>query len=316
MKRGLSHAQGSQGSFDQFDWDRLRIFRAVARTCSMSAAASLLGVSSPTISRRITELEITLHTELFRRNHTGVILTKAGDALLRHADLVADTIEAAQNEVCSAANDSGTHIQLVCSEAIALYWIAPRLAQFQLSNPDTIVDLTISDSPSDFHDLAGDIAIQGLRPTESDLMVSRIGRSHYAGFVSTEWEMDHAMPSSLTDLARRKALVHSPYVELLQRSGNSFPGLDMMRRMNTLETMVSFCESAIAPALLPTHIADRFPDLVVCPAPRSPAIDIWLYHTPRVRKLKNGGCFLEWLHHIFSADQSEWFRQVDVTRMC
>lgn len=143
---------------------------------------------------------------------------EGGDALLRHADLVADTIEAAQNEVCSAANDSGTHIQLVCSEAIALYWIAPRLAQFQLSNPDTIVDLTISDSPSDFHDLAGDIAIQGLQPTESDLMVSRIGRSHYAGFVSAEWEKDHAMPSSLSDLARRKALVHSPYSELLQIS--------------------------------------------------------------------------------------------------
>jgi DNA-binding transcriptional LysR family regulator len=280
----------------------------------MSAAAVLLGGSLPTISRRVTDLETALHTELFRRNHAGVTLTEAGQTLLRHADLVADTMEAAQEEVRIATDDTGTCLHLVCCEAIALYWIAPRLADFQRDNPDIIVDLSISDSPADFHRLSGDIAIQACRPNEPDLVVSRVGRSHHAGFVSAGTRMDQTAGRSLPDLATEKALIHTPYAEHLCVSGNAFPGLGLMRRMNSMEVMVSFCQSGIAPALLPTHLAERFPELLLCRASRPPALDVWLYHTSRVRKLKNGGIFLDWLHAAFSAGESDWFRQVDITR--
>jgi len=280
----------------------------------MSAAASVLGGLLPTISRRVTDLENALHTELFHRHHTGVDLTEAGRTLLRHADLMADTIQAAQDEVGGAANDEGNYLQLICSEALALYWIAPRLSAFQLSNPDLVIDLTITDTPSDFHRLAGDIALQMSRPTESDLVTRRIGRSHYAGFVSSDWQATHPLPNSLSDLAQAGALIHAPYTEHLNRSGNALPELSMMRRMNAMEAMVSFCQSRVAPALLPTHLSDRFAQLVACPTPRIPALDIWLYHTPHARRLKNGGRLLDWLHDIFAPEESDWFRQVDVTR--
>lgn len=316
MKRGLSPTKDAQAPYDRFDWDRLRIFRAVAQTGSMTAAASMLGGSLPTISRRVTDLETALQTELFRRNHSGVNLTEAGRTLLRHADLMADTIQAAQDEVSMTAADQRVCLQLVCCESLALYWVASRLADFQLSHPDLVVDLSISNSPADFHRLSGDIAIQLTRPADSDLVARRIGRSHHAAFVSVDWRAARPLPSSLSELARVGALVHAPYADQLSASGESFAGLNLMRRMSAMETMTAFCQSGVAPAVLPTHLADRFPNLVICPEPRAPACDIWLYHTPRIRRMKQGGRFLDWLQDIFSPGASNWFRQVDVTRRC
>ena len=314
MKRGLSHAKGVPASAEPFDWDRLRIFRAVAHTGSMSAAAALLGGSLPTISRRITDLEIALHAELFQRHHTGVNLTRAGLTLLRHADLMADAVKAAQDEMAFTASNGESHLQLVCSEALAQYWIAPRLGAFQLDNPDLIIDLIISDTDSGLREYAADISIQHSRPTEPDLVIQRLGRSHHAGFVSQSRHAETAPPASSDDLAIRKALIHSPYMKWLADGGGSVPEFATMRPMNSMAAIVSCCSPNVAPAILPTHILDSSDELTLCQGTHMPALDIWLCHTPRLRKLKNATRLLEWLNDLFSPQQSDWFRQLDITR--
>ena len=62
---------------ERFNWDRLRVFRLVAEAQSMSAAARAIGESTPTISRRINDLERELGTKLFERSKRGVALTAA-----------------------------------------------------------------------------------------------------------------------------------------------------------------------------------------------------------------------------------------------
>ncbi len=313
MKRGLSHTIGGEAPFDQFDWDRLRVFRAVAKTGSMSAAAIVLGGSLPTISRRVTDLETALQAELFQRNHTGVDLTDAGRTLLRHADLMADTIHAAQIEVGSVANDVGRAIHLVCNEPLAQYWIVPRLAEFQLLNPELTIDVSISNSSLESQDSAWDISIQTYRPRNPDQISRRIGRSHFAAFVSSDWKLSNGTPASVSDLTQAHALVHASYASQLEQSRTLFPGLDMMRRMNSMEAMISFCSAGVSPAILPTHIIHRYPDVIACPIPGLPALDIWLTQSPRLRRVKSADGFLDWLVGLFSPTESDWFRQLNVT---
>ena len=66
---------------ERFNWDRLRVFRLVADARSMTSAARALGESTPTVSRRINDLERDLGTKLFLRSKRGVELTAAGKRL-------------------------------------------------------------------------------------------------------------------------------------------------------------------------------------------------------------------------------------------
>ena len=64
------------------DWEALRDFLTVAEHGSLSSAARQLGVSQPTLTRRMAALEESLRAELFRRSPRGLELTEAGEAML------------------------------------------------------------------------------------------------------------------------------------------------------------------------------------------------------------------------------------------
>ncbi|MFN6980257.1 MAG: LysR family transcriptional regulator, partial [Gemmobacter sp.] len=67
------------------DWDDLRIFLAVARGESLSAAGRSLRIDAATVGRRIARLEAALGAVLFRRSAQGYALTEAGARLMDHA---------------------------------------------------------------------------------------------------------------------------------------------------------------------------------------------------------------------------------------
>ena len=64
------------------EWDRVRIFLAVARSRQMLAAAKSLGLNHATVGRQLTQLEDELQTKLIERHINGCTLTPAGEALL------------------------------------------------------------------------------------------------------------------------------------------------------------------------------------------------------------------------------------------
>src|ERR1700754_3662528 len=80
---------------DQFcadlDWEDVRIFTALARHGSLSAAARALSVNHGTVARRISSLEKTLGERLVERRPDRYILTVAG----QHALDLANQMEVA-----------------------------------------------------------------------------------------------------------------------------------------------------------------------------------------------------------------------------
>jgi DNA-binding transcriptional LysR family regulator len=71
------------------DWDNVRVFLAVAREGSMRAAGRSLGLSQPTIARRLAAFEGALGgPALFDRLPEGLRLTAAGEQLVPEAEIV------------------------------------------------------------------------------------------------------------------------------------------------------------------------------------------------------------------------------------
>jgi len=63
------------------DWDKLRIFHAVAEAGSFTHAGELLNLSQSAVSRQVSALEGSLNVSLFHRHARGLILTEQGDGL-------------------------------------------------------------------------------------------------------------------------------------------------------------------------------------------------------------------------------------------
>src|SRR5579875_248335 len=65
------------------DWDKLRVFHAVAEAGSFTHAGEVLNLSQSAVSRQISALEESLNVPLFHRHARGLILTEQGELLFR-----------------------------------------------------------------------------------------------------------------------------------------------------------------------------------------------------------------------------------------
>ena len=81
------------------DWDKLRIFHAVADAGSFTHAGHELGLSQSAVSRQISALEQDLRVLLFHRHARGLILTEQGEVLYRTAHEVFTKLAATQTRL-------------------------------------------------------------------------------------------------------------------------------------------------------------------------------------------------------------------------
>ena len=120
----------------------LQIFEAAARHQNFTAAGQDLGVTQSAVSRKISELEVILDVQLFRRSGPKLALTATGRAL---ADRVSYALRDLQRACAEAkpAIDTGI-VTLSMLPSVAAKWLAPRLGLFTQLHPQ--IDLRVSAS--------------------------------------------------------------------------------------------------------------------------------------------------------------------------
>jgi len=119
--------------------DALRAFEAAARHLSFTRAAEELFVTQSAVSKQVIALESALATRLFERKTRALVLTAAGERLLR-----ATTIAFAELRVATAELRGGDEptVTLATTQAFASFWLIPRLAGFRRTHPG--IDIRIS----------------------------------------------------------------------------------------------------------------------------------------------------------------------------
>lgn len=128
------------------DLNSLRYFRAVAKSQSLTGAAKALGVSQPTLSVAMQNLEARLSTTLLVRDRNGVKLTTTGDELLRYTERVFALLEEAEERVRGLEQgDFGTFV-LGCHESLGSYFLPPFMTEILGSHRG--IELLLSNAPS------------------------------------------------------------------------------------------------------------------------------------------------------------------------
>ncbi|MCP4184545.1 MAG: LysR family transcriptional regulator [Hyphomicrobiales bacterium] len=166
-----------------FDWNLIKSFLAVLDEGTLSSAAKILGISQPTLTRHINELENALGILLFERDRNGARPTSGALAISDNAR----EINAANQALCLSATGKSQElhgtIRITASQIVATYLLPRILAKFLDEAPEISVELVATDKVENLNERHADIAIRMARPQKSDLIarkVNEIGLGIYA----------------------------------------------------------------------------------------------------------------------------------------
>ena len=121
------------------DSRRLLYFYHVATKGSFSRAEGVLGAPQPVISRQIAKLEEELGLQLLERNGRGVTLTRCGQILLRHAEMILDGMEQASKELELARRNPTGQVRLAAPATFMTLYMPEVLNRFMAEFPDVEV---------------------------------------------------------------------------------------------------------------------------------------------------------------------------------
>jgi DNA-binding transcriptional LysR family regulator len=161
------------------DWDDIRVFAAIAATGSLSAAATRLGTSQPTVGRRLRALERATGARLVERIANRIELTETGQRLARTAATMDQAAQSLAREALAAQGNGPIPVRITATGSLA-YFLADHLAEL-LSAAETIpVTILAAKQRANLAQREADIALRMRRlPEEGDLMVRKLGRAAF-----------------------------------------------------------------------------------------------------------------------------------------
>ncbi|MFT3671148.1 LysR family transcriptional regulator [Aestuariivirga sp.] len=189
------------------DWDKLRIFHAVADAGSFTHAGHELNLSQSAVSRQISALEEDLNVPLFHRHARGLILTEQGEVLYRTAHDVFTKLAAAKTRLMDSKEKPSGELRITTTVGLGSIWLTPRIREFMELYPDIQVQLLLEDQELDLSMREADVAIRLRRPTQPDLIQRKLFTVHHHVYASVDYLKKHGIPKSAEDLDKHKILI-------------------------------------------------------------------------------------------------------------
>jgi len=286
------------------DWDKLRIFHAVAEAGSFTHAGEALNLSQSAVSRQISALEESLNTALFHRHARGLILTEQGELLYRTAHEVFAKLAMAEAQLAESKDRPKGRLTVTATVALGSTWLAPRMGEFLDVYPDVGVDLILEDRELDLSMREADVAIRMAPPRQPGLIQRHLMSVRMHVYASATYLQKHGEPGRAEDLDQHKIIVYGeeargplPGVGWLLQVGAS---KDRPRRpvlsVNNIYAIQRAVQSGIGMAALPSYMSQDVQHLVrVLPALEGPRIDAFFVYPEELRNSKRIQVFRDFL---------------------
>jgi DNA-binding transcriptional LysR family regulator len=176
------------------EWTALRDLVAVAETGSLSGAARKLGVSQPTIGRRIEQLEQQLNTLLFNRSSQGLNLTPTGEQILSYAQRMSENAAAIERIASGADQRLEGAVRVTMTDLMGNYWLPAKLSEFHERFPGLCLEIVVENRNLDLIKREADLAIRMSRPQQLDLVVRKSINIHYGLYASSKYLQRYGRP--------------------------------------------------------------------------------------------------------------------------
>lgn len=277
------------------DWDKLRIFKAVAEAGSFTHAGDDLHLSQSAISRQISALEDTLGLPLFHRHARGLILTEQGEILLQTTREVFERLQNVETELSDSRLLPEGPLTITTVEFIASTWLAPKLADFKASYPDIQLTLLLDDRVYDLARREADVAIRLQRTEQTDLIERPLTTITFHLCVSKGYIARNGRPETLEDL-RQHTLIGFPLnMQAPFHKPNwifTMLNIDVMRNknvilLNSMNARHTAVKNHAGIAVLPSYLVRPDDDLeVLFPQLEIPPVDMYFVYPQERRNSK------------------------------
>jgi len=181
-------------------------FIAVVEGGSFTAAAKVLGLRQPTVSRRVAELEDALGVALIQRSTRSLALTEAGYRYLEQARVAMLAVASARDAARGPQELSGL-FRLSAPVSFTEAWLSPRLPGFLESHPGLHIDLELSERHVDLVSEGVDVALRIGGPASATLTGRRLRPVERWFVVSPGWLAKHGRPQNSAELSRHTGLI-------------------------------------------------------------------------------------------------------------
>jgi DNA-binding transcriptional LysR family regulator len=271
------------------DWDKLRIFHAVADAGSLTHAGEQLHLSQSAVSRQIRALEESLNTVLFRRHARGLILTEHGELLFDATRMMAMRLEATAARIRDSEDEVFGELRITTTTGFGTLWLAPRLPRLFRQFPSLKLDLMLSERVVDLPMREADVAIRMKEPSQADLVRRKLMDVRIRLYASRGYIEEMGAPERVHDLRAHRLISQTPASPQV-RAGAEFvatlPAADAESHL-TVNSYFGILQAVIHGSgigVLPDYVTADFADLVnVLPEEQSAVIPVYLAYVEELR---------------------------------
>jgi DNA-binding transcriptional LysR family regulator len=285
------------------DWDKLRVFHAVAEAGSFTHAGETLNLSQSAVSRQISALEEALQVPLFHRHARGLILTEQGESLNRTVREVFSKLAMTEALLAEGKEKPAGRLKITTTVGFGSSWLAPRLQPFLEAYPEITVSLILDDGDLDLAMREADVAIRMHPPKQPDLVQRHLMEISWKIFASASYLEAQGTPTRAEDLDQHRLVSFGGYrppvtdidwiLDVGRRPGQRRrPVLEV----NSLHAMALALQSGIGIGVLPDWMVDDAQGLVqLLPDLKSPKIDVFFVYPEELRTSKRVAVFRDFL---------------------
>ena len=289
------------------DWDKLRIFHAVAEAGSFTHAGETLNLSQSAISRQVSSLEQSLKLTLFHRHARGLILTEQGEDLYRTAHEVFHQLAMTEARLTDSKDRPQGPLKINTTIGFGSVWLTPKIKEFIDLYPDIDVSIILVYDDLDLSMREADVAIRLAAPRQPDLIQRHLMSIKYRVYASPEYIEEHGTPLKPEDLDDHKIVTFGeevgdqtdllPALNFLMEAGRDKkkPRKPILK-VNNIYGIYRAVLSGVGIGALPNYFIEDSTTLVrVLPEMQSPDTDVYFVYPEELRQSARIAVFRDFL---------------------
>ncbi len=296
------------------DWDKLRIFHAVADAGSLTHAGDALHLSQSAVSRQVRALEESLNTTLFHRHARGLILTEQGELLFDATRAMAKRLDAAAARIRDSEEEVFGELRVTTTTGFGSLWLAPRLSRLYADYPDLKIDLMLEERVLDLPMREADVAIRMKEPSQADLIRKRLMNVQMRLYATQEYLAEHGTPQDVADMRHHRLICQNPNSVQVSAAARMVQELltGEIRSLLTVNNYFGVLQAVInhlGIGILPNYVTQDFPQLVsVLPEVLGGSVPVFLAYPEELRQSKRIAAFRDFV----MAELAETRRHTDI----
>jgi DNA-binding transcriptional LysR family regulator len=285
------------------DWDKLRIFHAVAEAGSFTHAGDVLNLSQSAVSRQISALEEALQVPLFHRHARGLILTEQGEAMNRTVREVFAKLAMTEALLTESKEKAAGRLKITTTTGFGGEWLTPRLPAFLKLHPDITITLILEDEDLDLGMREADVAIRMHPPRQPDLVQRHLADIHMPICAAPAYLEANGTPASIEEIDNHKLVLFGSYhppapdINWLATSGKpAGQKRPSAFEVNNFAAMANAIEAGLGIGSLPHYIVNDRPGLKkILTQVKVPVIEAYFVYPEELRTSKRVAVFRDFL---------------------